>query len=193
MKASCLNCSKDRRLPALLMDNLFRRLLRPPRKFVHKFIKEGQVVADLGCGPGFYSLPIAEAVGNRGRLYAVDFDPKAIEKISLKARKHGLTNIIETYTGSAANVSCIPDASVDFVLANGLLCCMLDHGGAVREIKRMLKPEGEAYISITRPWRRNDPRNVTREEWEGLLGIFRILKRGRGMIGCWAIVRPKLA
>jgi len=36
------------------------------------------VVADLGCGPGYYTLPLAESVGPEGRVYAVDMNEGVI-------------------------------------------------------------------------------------------------------------------
>jgi ubiquinone/menaquinone biosynthesis C-methylase UbiE len=85
--------------------------------------KKGQVVADLGCGPGYYMLALAECVGPEGRVYAVDSDEKAIRALETKAQKHGLRDI-EAHASSASDLSFIRDRSVDFILANGLLCSM---------------------------------------------------------------------
>ena len=82
--------------------------------------KNGQVVADIGCGRGYYTLAIAELVGHEGKVYAVDLDKKNIRSVEKKANKVGYSNI-ETRTGTAADLSFIKDKSVDFILANGLL------------------------------------------------------------------------
>jgi ubiquinone/menaquinone biosynthesis C-methylase UbiE len=180
------------------MDNLFRRLLFPAGKLVSKYVSPGQTVADLGCGPGFFTLPMARILNdasapseNRGKLYAIDFDPKSIEKLKTKATKQRLNDVMEIHVGSASNLDFIPNFSVDFVLANGLLCCMHDHLGAVDEMKRILKLGGFAYLSITKLARKNDPRSVTKNEWRQLLTAnFEVRGEGEGLLGMWAVVKP---
>jgi ubiquinone/menaquinone biosynthesis C-methylase UbiE len=107
-----------RRQPASL--NPIRRLFERPRKRIGPYIKNGQVVADLGCGSGYYTFALAELVGPEGKVYAVDLDKKCIQALENKAGKAGYRNI-ETHASSASNLSFIKDRSVDFVLANGLL------------------------------------------------------------------------
>ena len=188
---------RDRHFPPIIMDNGLRRLFFPPMNLVSKYVLAGQVVADLGSGPGYFTLPIAKVVSgasgtrNEGRVYAVDFDAKSIEKLKKKAVKHGYAEIIEARVSSASNVDFIPSDSVDFVFANGLLCCMTDHLGAVGEINRILKSDGTAYLSISKNLRRSDPRTVVKEEWKRLLSKnFKVLKEGEEFFNRWALVSP---
>jgi ubiquinone/menaquinone biosynthesis C-methylase UbiE len=182
---------KDRRIPTFLTDNFLRRLFSPPEKMLSKFISAGQVVADIGSGPGYFTVTMAEIVGKEGRVYAADFDSRSIEALTRKAEKHNYSEIIDARTTSAANLSFIPNATVDFVFANGLLCCMLDHEGAVREVERILKPEGKAYLSITKRLRKKDPRTVGEVEWRNLLQRFDVLNQGQNFMSRWAIVNIK--
>jgi len=105
-------------IPAIL--DPIRRLFEPPQRLIGSYVKKGQVVADLGCGPGYYAIPMAEIVGSEGKVYAVDLGKHSIRTLEKKAKKHGYRNI-ETHASSAADLSFIKDRSVDFVLANGLL------------------------------------------------------------------------
>jgi ubiquinone/menaquinone biosynthesis C-methylase UbiE len=98
----------------------FRSLFEPSQKLVEPYVKKDQVVADLGCGPGYYSLILAKMVGPQGKVFAVDLDKKCIQTLEKKASKLGLFNI-ETHASSAADLSFIKEKSVDFILANGLL------------------------------------------------------------------------
>jgi 2-polyprenyl-3-methyl-5-hydroxy-6-metoxy-1,4-benzoquinol methylase len=98
----------------------FRKLFEPPQKLVEPYVKKGQVAADLGCGPGYYTLVLAESVGSEGKVYAVDLDKKCIGTLDKKKGEAKRQNI-EAHATSAADLSFIKDKSVDFVLANGLL------------------------------------------------------------------------
>jgi ubiquinone/menaquinone biosynthesis C-methylase UbiE len=105
-----------------------------------------------------------------------------------KVDKLGYRNI-ELHASSASDLSFIKDGSVDFVLANGLLCSMSDHRqSAVNEIRRILKPRGQAYLSLGTP----PPLGfVGRTEWEKTLEGFRVKRRG-GFLQKWAVVSTKL-
>ena len=59
----------DKHFPLWSLDNRFRRLFDNPNKYC-SYVSEGQIVADLGCGPGFYTLALAEYIGNNGKVYA---------------------------------------------------------------------------------------------------------------------------
>ena len=174
------------RRPPAILDSI-RRLFESPKKLIGPFVKNGQVVADLGCGSGYYTLALAELVGPEGKVYAVDLGKKCIRALEKKADKVGYHNI-EAHASSASDMSFIKDRSVDFVLANGLLCSMAEHRqSAVNEIKRILKPRGQAYLSLGFP----PPLGfVGREEWEKILEGFKVKRRGDSLEK-WAVVFVK--
>jgi ubiquinone/menaquinone biosynthesis C-methylase UbiE len=186
--AGCCCEQKDRHLPAFVMDNFIRRLVSPPTKKISGFTRLGSIVADVGCGPGYFTIPIAHLVGSTGKVYAVDSDPKSVNIVQAKSAARGFGNIIEAHTASAGDMKFIPDGTVDFVFANGVLCCMTDHKGAIAEIKRILKPSGWAYLSVTKVFRKNDPRGVPKEEWNQILAGFSVMERHEGLINRWAII-----
>jgi ubiquinone/menaquinone biosynthesis C-methylase UbiE len=169
------------------MDNFIRRLISPPEKKISRFVRSGSVAADLGCGPGYFTVPMAKLVGQNGKVYAVDSDAKSIRKLRQKTDPK-LQGVIEASTGSAAHVDMVPDRSVDFVLANGLLCCMSDHKGAIAEIKRILKAKGIAYFSVSKLCRRNDAKAVRQEEWDSILENFEVIERNESVLSRWAVV-----
>ena len=164
---------RDKHFPLFAHDNPLRRLFGSPRKYC-SYVKQDQTVADLGCGPGYYALALAESVGPKGRVYAVDSDEKAVRAVERKATKHRYHNI-EAHASSAAKLSFIEDDSVDFVLADGLLCSMApqDHESAVNEIKRILKPNGKAFLSAAK----GSMSYVDKAEWETILEGFKVERR----------------
>ena len=110
---------RDKHFPLWTLDNSIRRLFSSPKRFCG-YVAPGQVVADLGCGPGYYTMALAECVGPEGKVYAVDIDKKSIRALEKQAGKGGYHNI-EVQASSASDLSFIEDKSVDFILANGLL------------------------------------------------------------------------
>jgi SAM-dependent methyltransferase len=154
---------------------------------IEPFAGKGQVVADLGCNTGYYTLALAECIGPEGRVYAVDLREDYIRGLEKRADELGYRNI-EFHASSASDLGFIEDESVDFVLANGLLCNMAEHRPqAVNEIKRVLKPLGQAYLSLGSP----PPLGfVGRAEWETILEGFGVKRRG-GSLQWWAVVSKK--
>lgn len=179
---------RDKHFPLFAHDNRFRRLFSHPKEYC-SFVQRGENVADLGCGPGYYTLALAECVGPEGRVYAVDSDEKAVRALEKKTAKLDIRNI-EVHASSASDLSFIKDQSVDFVLANGLLCSMApkQHESAVNEIVRILKPNGRAYISVAKGFMSY----VSKEEWESILGKFKVEQRGGdgffAVADRWAVV-----
>jgi len=175
----------SRRPPATL--NPIRNLFESSQRLIEPYVTKGQVVADLGCASGYYTFALAQCVGPEGRVYAVDLDEKCIRAIEKKMDKEGYHNI-EAHASSASELGFIKDGSVNFVLANGLLCSMANHRqDAVKEIKRILKPDGLAYLSLGFP----PPLGfVNRAEWEKILDGFRVERSG-GFIQRWAMVSVK--
>ncbi|MCJ7633353.1 class I SAM-dependent methyltransferase [Candidatus Bathyarchaeota archaeon] len=168
--------------------NPITRLFEKPQSSVEPYVRKGQVVADLGFCTGFYTFALAECVGPEGRVYAVDLKEEYVRALEKRVDELGYRNI-EAHATSASDLSFIKDESVDFVLANGLLCNMAeDRPLAVNEIKRILKPTGQAYISLggISPFFGF----VDRAEWEQILEGFTVEQRG-GFIQKWAAVSKK--
>jgi len=174
------------RRPPPIMDWI-RPLFEPPNKLIEPYVKKNQVVADLACAWGYYTFPLADLVGMEGKVFAVDLGENCIRAIQKKANKRGYHNI-EAHAGSVCNMSYIKDRSVDFVFANGLLCSMEDDRPlAVKEIKRILKQDGRAYLSLGEP----PPLGLVDEvEWKETLAGFHI-EAGGSFKGMWALVSLK--
>lgn len=56
-------------------------------------IREGNTVADLGAGEGYYTIRLAERVGAKGRVLAEDIDQKAIERLGARVERERLDNV----------------------------------------------------------------------------------------------------
>jgi ubiquinone/menaquinone biosynthesis C-methylase UbiE len=61
-------------------------MIQNPRKILEPYVKPGMSVLDMGCGTGFFTIPIAEMVGEKGRVVAVDLQEEMLEKLSDKIK-----------------------------------------------------------------------------------------------------------
>jgi len=123
----------------------FRDLLQNPRKSLEKAgLRKGMSVVDYGCGPGSFTIPAAELVGQDGKVFAVDIHPLAIRAVRQKALRKGLPNVeailVQGYdTG-------IGESSIDRVLLIDTIHLIDDPDALFREIHRMLRPDGLLFM-----------------------------------------------
>jgi len=122
-----------------------RDLLQDPRRILDTArLGQGMKVADYGCGPGSFTIPAAEIVGDGGRVYAIDIHPLAISSVRGRTSNKGLRNVeailVRGYdTGIEAS-------SIDRVLLIDTIHRIEDTGALFREIHRMLKPDGLLFM-----------------------------------------------
>ena len=77
-------------------------------------LKSGMKVCDMGAGNGYHTLPMAEAVGESGKVFAVDVQPEMIEMLKERIAAKKLTNI-EPIVGLYHDPN-LPPASCDLIL-----------------------------------------------------------------------------
>jgi len=77
-------------------------------------VRPGMTVCDMGCGNGYHTLPLAEMVGEKGRVLAVDVQPEMIEMLKRNIERKKLTNI-EPINGLYHDPKLPPD-SCDMIL-----------------------------------------------------------------------------
>lgn len=103
-------------------------------------VKTGLIFVDVGCGDGFFALPAARLVGNEGKVYGVDADPEAINRLKIKATEEGLVNL-QLKTGLAEEtVFC--DSCADVVFFGIVFHDFRDQIKVLSNAKKMLKPTG---------------------------------------------------
>ncbi len=64
-----------------MLDNSIRNFLQNPEKILKPYLQTGMVALDVGCGPGFFSLQMAEMVGESGKVIAADLQQGMLEKL----------------------------------------------------------------------------------------------------------------
>jgi ubiquinone/menaquinone biosynthesis C-methylase UbiE len=122
-----------------------RDLLQNPRKSLEKAqLRKGMSVVDYGCGPGSFTIPAAELVGQEGKVFAVDIYPLAISTVKQKASRKGLQNV-ETILVKGYDTG-IQASSIDRVLLIDTIHLIEDTDALFREIHRVLKPDGLLFM-----------------------------------------------
>lgn len=101
----------------------------------------GMKVADVGAGTGYFTLPIARAVSNRGQVFAVDLQPEMLELLRPKIEAEN----ISLHQGDASNLP-LPNASVDIVFCANVWHELDDPRTALREAARIGAPGGKIAI-----------------------------------------------
>jgi ubiquinone/menaquinone biosynthesis C-methylase UbiE len=86
-----------------------------PKKLIELLkLKEGEVVADIGAGSGYYTFRMARLVGPKGKIYAVDIQKEMLDIIRERMKKDGVENV-EPIMGEEADPK-LKDESVDTIL-----------------------------------------------------------------------------
>jgi ubiquinone/menaquinone biosynthesis C-methylase UbiE len=121
------------------------RLFRDPYKALNAAgLKPGQRVLEIGCGPGFFTIPAAKIVGEKGNVYALDINPLAIKRVQEKIKIEGATNI-ETILADAAQTD-LPEQRFDLVFLFGFTRPIGQRMKIWIELHRVLKPTGMLSI-----------------------------------------------
>ncbi|HPI97861.1 MAG TPA: class I SAM-dependent methyltransferase [Synergistales bacterium] len=125
----------------LMHDNPLLGLLKDPvRKLRSAGLEEGQKVLEVGCGPGFYTIPAARIVGSEGHVFALDLHPGFIEKVREKAKREELSNISATVCN--ASDTSLPAGSMDLTFLFGLGHIAGGLDSLLLEMRRVLKEDG---------------------------------------------------
>jgi ubiquinone/menaquinone biosynthesis C-methylase UbiE len=120
--------------PIITRDRL-HSVLRP---------EPGERILEIGPGVGYYTLDLAEWVGPDGKVEIFDLQQQFLDHTTRRAAERGLTNIVPTQGDATA----LPygEASMDAVVLTAVLGEIPDPVAALRQIQRVLKPNGRLIV-----------------------------------------------
>lgn len=127
-----------------MLDNIVRKLLQNPKKIVGGLIQPGMKVLDLGCGPGFFTLPMAQMVGPLGMVIAIDVQKEMLDLVMQKSERSGLVDRIWFH-------QCTPESldikeQVDFILSFYMVHEVPDRDTFFSEVADLLNPGGKFLV-----------------------------------------------
>lgn len=116
-------------------------------------VKKDQVLCDLGCGNGFYTLELAEKVGPKGKIYAVDIQPEMLQLLRARLKDTGRENVTPVL-GSLIDPK-LPDGQLDMVLLVDVYHEFSHPEHMLAAIRKSLKPTGRLVLV---EFREEDPK-----------------------------------
>ena len=122
------------------LDESTRRSWYNPEAILRD-LREGMIFVDVGCGDGFFSILAAKKVGANGKVYAVDSDASAIEKLNRKAKLEGLANIVSKVGAAEETIFC--EGCADLVFFSMVLHDFANPAKVLQFARAMAKPTGK--------------------------------------------------
>ena len=116
------------------------RWQKPERVLRAAGVRRGNVVADVGAGPGFFTLPLARRVGGRGHVFAVDPEPAALEVLRRRLVAAGVRNVTPVLGDDGAPM--LPEAGCDVAVMVNVYHHFAAPAAFLKRVVRCLKPGG---------------------------------------------------
>lgn len=124
-----------------------RRLFEDPAKVVAPYVREGMTVLEPGPGMGFFTLELARRVGPRGRVIAVDVQPRMLAGLKRRAAKAGLLSRIDARLAEPGSLGVADVSRVDFALAFAVVHELPAPETFFVEVAQALKPGGVLLLA----------------------------------------------
>lgn len=129
---------------AMLEDPKRDEYQKPQEVVAALQIKPGETVADIGAGSGYFALRFAAAVGDAGRVFAVDVDPEMIRYLNRRVRDAGVGNVQTVL--SEPDDPLLRDGSVDRFVIVDTWHHIEKQSEYLALMKKMLKPGGQIVM-----------------------------------------------
>ena len=126
------------------LDSRFRKWLQNPEKILAPYVKKGMTVLDLGCGPGFFAIDMAQMVGEAGRVIASDLQEGMLQKLRNKICGTKLEQRIMLHRCEADRIGL--SEKIDFALAFYVIHEIADPRAFFKQLASILNPGGQVLV-----------------------------------------------
>ena len=128
-----------------MLDDPKRDAYQKPHEVITALkLKEGEVIADIGAGSGYFTFRLAHHVGDAGRVYAVDVSPDMIVHLNRRIRDLKLMNVVAIL--AVPDDPLLADASIDRFFICDTWHHIENHDRYLGLLKKMLKPGGQIVM-----------------------------------------------
>jgi ubiquinone/menaquinone biosynthesis C-methylase UbiE len=110
------------------------------------------IIADVGAGTGYFARRMARRTGPKGKVFAVDIQPRMLELLQKYAEREGLSNV-ETIAGKE-NDPLLPEGKIDLILMVDVYHEFAQPQTMLRKMKAALSPGGRMALL---EYRKEDP------------------------------------
>jgi len=117
--------------------------LRPDRVIAALMLSEDAIVADLGSGPGVFTVPLAQAL-RRGVVYAVDVEPQQLDALRQRLIEADLHNVVPVL--ASFSTPHLPPAHLDLILLVDTYHHIEDRTEYFRHLRSVLQPGGRIAV-----------------------------------------------
>jgi ubiquinone/menaquinone biosynthesis C-methylase UbiE len=143
----------DKRFPASeahRLDDPARKVWLPPAEVLAALsLRQNDTIADLGAGTGYFSLPLAKAVGANGKVYAVDAQDEMLALLRQKLLEGSVSNVDLIH--AEAESTTLPGACCTLVFLANVWHEFADRAVVFKESLRILNHHGRIAILDWRP------------------------------------------
>ena len=130
---------------SLMHDKMYSLFMDGESMLKSAGIKENDVVLEVGCGPGFFTIPAAKIVGDNGFVYAIDINPFAIKKVDKKLLREDIKNVKTMLVD--VTESTLEDKSITIAFFFGVIHSLMDVlDETINEMHRILEDQGTMVI-----------------------------------------------
>lgn len=127
------------------LDSPRRREVLPPEETLLKLgLTESDVVADIGCGIGYFTIPAARIIGDKGKVFALDLSQEMLEETKRYAADNKLANI--EFLRSDEYSLPLQDKSISYCFSCNVLHEIRDLKRFIKELNRVLMKNGRLVI-----------------------------------------------
>lgn len=127
------------------LDNGFRRKILNPQKQFAEYLKPGDTVIDIGCGPGAFIPDLAKLIGANGKIIAIDLQEEMLELARKKAQSIGVSDNVRFHKCRKDSLDISLQA--DFILTIYMVHESPEPLALIDQVCELLKPNGYYYLS----------------------------------------------
>jgi ubiquinone/menaquinone biosynthesis C-methylase UbiE len=146
-----------------MLDSKIRNIFQNPEKILKPYISKGMKVLDIGCGPGFFTIEMANLVENSGNVIAADLQEEMLLKLKDKIKNTDFEERISFLKVEKDKIGLTDD--FDFILIFYMLHEVPDQKKFLKELFNNLKNNGKILIS--------EPKfHVTKKDFQKSISII---------------------